>query len=731
MNAATGVGTLAAPMVLSHAAGTTLAVTNGTSGGVFERADLGELNVSSISNSAAANGGIELNVGSDLNINGKVQNNVGHIQFVTGNDTAYTAAGGFGLSPASVAAGSLGGVNINAQVIAGNGGAISIFATGGVKQSADGAAGLQSPALKDKFEAGALNVRTFNNGTQIGVIDLRNNLAGTGNSMGPITLEARLAGSIKPPPYAESNIEYKSINGTNISGIGTAADFSLVAPSQTIDLAPGASLSGTNINLIATAGDVTVKSAITNAQVNGGQSGGSLNLYATGNIILNDPGGDSAGVVIGKDLGTLDKLGNREFEKFDHTLTLVATGDVRIYGTVQVTGDLALRANASASEASGPGGVAGYGAGAGSVIIAGSAGNSVEVRAQNVLVGQKDAAGNPLPVQNLIIDNSANTAVSGKFFDTSLRADKKLEIYLNGDQNGAGTSGNIVITGGSASALSEGIAGKAAKSSALAALRGDTITILGVKGGTQLPTLDPDTQTVNPLLPYTTNSSNITLTGGTATSDAMAGGGALAAADALMLGTTRKFIDIGGNLELHGGTADSTKHGQTSASAKIDPASLFINTGGYIKLIGGTGAGAPAAIVNNGDMEIRIGGKFDYEYKDAAGVTQTRFDVGLLLEGGRGSGLFDRNNQPIKLYYDASSQVLLLFPAINGGAGGGTYFMNLDLDKASSFLQSQSQRGFDDSLLAYIIFAANEETRAGRIVTGVSNTDDSNKPSCN
>ena len=268
-------------------------------------------------------------------------------------------------------------------------------------------------------------MRTFNNGDQVGVIDLQNNLAGSGNSMGPITLEARLAGSINPPPYAQSNIDYKSINGTNISGIGTAADFSLVAPSQTIDLAPGASLSGTNISLIATAGDVTVKSAITNAQVNGGQSGGSLNLYATGNIVLDNPGGGSAGVVIGKDLGTLDTLGNREYEKFDHTLTLVATGDIRIYGTVEVTGDLALRANASAAEASGPGGVAGFGAGAGSVIIAGSAGNPVEVRANNIIVGTKDASGNPLPVQNLIIDNSANTAGSGQFFDTVLRAEQE------------------------------------------------------------------------------------------------------------------------------------------------------------------------------------------------------------------------------------------------------------------------------------------------------------------
>ncbi|MEK7438166.1 MAG: hypothetical protein AAB150_14915, partial [Pseudomonadota bacterium] len=494
-----------------------------------------------------------------------------------------------------------------------NGGAISIFSTGAVTQSIDVASGLQSVPVKGKDEQGALKVYTFNSGAQAGVISLVNDLADTGNSMGPITLEARLAGSVKPPPYAESNIEYKSVNGTRISGIGTAADFSLVAPSQTIDLVAGATLSGANVNLIATAGDVTVKSAITNAQVNDGQSGGSLNLYATGNIVLNNPGGDSAGVVIGRDLGTLDAQGDREFEKFDHKLTLIATGDIKIYGSVQVTGDLALRANAGANEASGPDGTASFGAGSGSVIIAGSAGNPVEVRAKNVVVGVRDASGKPLPVQNLFIDNSANAADKGMFLDSTLRADNKLDIYLNGDQGGAGTSGNFVITGGSATATSAGPALSAAKSSALAVARGEVVTILGVKGGTQ-STGDARTNTVNPSLPYTTNSSSIVLQGGTAVSNTAAGGGALAAADAIILGTVSKFIDIGGNIELTGGTANSKDGGQTSAAAKIDPPNLWINTGGYIKLIGGEGAGARAAIVNSGDMEINVGGKFDYTY---------------------------------------------------------------------------------------------------------------------
>ncbi|MHB8668620.1 MAG: hypothetical protein ACYC7B_14005, partial [Burkholderiales bacterium] len=152
----------------------------------------------------------------------------------------------------------------------------------------------------------------------------------------------------------------------------------------------------------------------------------------------------------------------------------------------------------------------------------------------------------------------------------------------------------------------------------------------------------------------------------------------------------------------------------------------------YVKLIGGSGPGAPAAIANTGDMAINIGGKFDYTYTDASG-THTVNDVGLLLVGASGSGLYDRNNQPIKLYYDVSSQVLLLFPAINGGPGGGSYFLQIEQDptKATAFVQSFSPRGFDDSLMSYIIFATNEETQAGRINVSASNSNDSSKPSCN
>jgi len=147
-------------------------------------------------------------------------------------------------------------------------------------------------------------------------------------------------------------------------------------------------------------------------------------------------------------------------------------------------------------------------------------------------------------------------------------------------------------------------------------------------------------------------------------------------------------------------------------------------------MMGGTGAGAPAGIVNAGDIEMNIGGKFDYTYTDSAG-SHTIPGVGLLMVGGTGSGIYDRKNQLIPLISDESSQVRVLFGAVNGGAGGGTYVLSTDPVKATAFIQSASPRGFDDSLMAYIIFAANEETRTGRIRTSTSSMDDSSKPSCN
>jgi hypothetical protein len=62
--------------------------------------------------------------------------------------------------------------------------------------------------------------------------------------------------------------------------------------------------------------------------------------------------------------------------------------------------------------------------------------------------------------------------------------------------------------------------------------------------------------------------------------------------------------------------------------------------------------------------------------------------------------------------------------------GGGSYTLLIDGGLSPAFITANTPRAFD-SLLGYIIFAANEETRAGRIRAGLGASDDANMPACN
>ena len=81
----------------------------------------------------------------------------------------------------------------------------------------------------------------------------------------------------------------------------------------------------------------------------------------------------------------------------------------------------------------------------------------------------------------------------------------------------------------------------------------------------------------------------------------------------------------------------------------------------------------------------------------------------------------------------AGATVSFLLPASGAGAtfsGGGRLTTIIDGPMSSAFIQANSPRAFD-GLLSYIIFAANEETRAGRIRAGLGTSDDANLPTCN
>ena len=705
-----------------------------------------DLNVQAGALTTALNGGGMVATGNivarsngALTVNDAINTSSGSVKLVAGRasgmgeslngvgigEGAWGTAIGFQMAP----------MNINAPVRSGYttmNGNISLYSTGPITQSATGNAGLQAFYTKP-LEEGKFVAITFNDGVQAAPINLQNQTisaanpgaigncgftSGTGNCAGPLILETRKAAGLIPPvsQYAESDINYKSISGTNIFGVGTAAAIQFVAPSQTIN---SSNLNGSNVFFYATAGNIDLNVQITNADINGGLTGGSLNLIAAGNVNVNAPKDSSkSGVAVGKVL-SVSSDGVVTAEQFDHDLKIVATGDIAINGSVYLKGDLTFRANASAGEvnSANPGALPQASGGTGKVILTTQPvsfysgtppGTSfpLEIKANNITIGTK-VGGTPQPVAGLEINASGPAAVPvagvAQRADAVIEAKGALEVYVTGD---------IDLTAGYATAITSG---KTLKSTAVSALVGDTMIIKGMGVG---------------------NTTNLNLTAGTAYTDTTGGGGAIASADAFLFSATKQEIDIGGSVTLRGG--NTPKLGQSSAAASIDPNELVIRAGGDIVLIGGSGPNSSASITNAGDIQLVIGGSGkirDISYTAGAtpvlggtsGLVVTRgvkttigVPGGLILIGGPGSGLFGANNVSIS----PGDQIKVNF------TNGGVFSQVTQAGISSAFITANSARSYD-SLLGYIIYAANEETRASRARGGLGASDDSNSPSCN
>jgi len=228
----------------------------------------------------------------------------------------------------------------------------------------------------------------------------------------------------------------------------------------------------------------------------------------------------------------------------------------------------------------------------------------------------------------------------------------------------------------------------------------------------------------------TTNGSVI-LQGGSAS---MGRPNALASASAIILGTNTKAMDIrdpdgaatngGAHLVLVGGHADvaltlsSISAQNTSAFARIDPSTLAINVDGNVVLKGGTSTGpigslTSARIDAGGKIVINAGPDFvPFTYNGTAGLQ------GVVLIGGSGIGIFDSNFVPIPgaaipITINGTSATFVSDPALG-----------------ASVIQT-GLATFDSSLLSYIIYAANEETRAARIRRGFGDAGDISAPACN
>jgi hypothetical protein len=671
-----------------------------------------------------SNGQVLLRAADDLTVNGTIASGGGDILIMAGNTSGMNPTNNTGLQKASspvaiaggtCAAGSTSGciyaatetsadafgfVAINAQVNAGIGD-IVIASTGAVTQPATGNTGLINSG------AGSLIVRTFNDTPGGGVINLTNGSSGGNqNGLGGVTLETRLASdsdfsAAHPGDYAASDIDYKSFGGLVIKGVGTAANYVGIASTQNIDL-NALNIQAKNLILIATNGDVLVNTQIKNSNINNGNAGGSLSLYASNDIKVNwVPGTNNVSIGEATPIG-LD--GKRDTVPFNHDLRLTAAKNIDIHGAIYLKGDLVLRADAALAEATTVGGAMALGSGTGGVNISydPSAAQPLEVKATNILVGGKSGA-EFYPVNFLKLDASTGTTAvaSGNITvrkDVQLIADNAIDIRLGGS-GGPGVS-QLSLTGGSAQATSG--PGQVAKASAIAGIEAQSIRVLG----------EDD---------FGPNNSSMILQGGNAQASNIAGGGAAAVADALSLAISTKSIDVGEDVRLLGGGTTQSGSAVVSAGAGIDPNTLNIVAGGNVVLQGGLGINTVAKIVNEGDITMRIGGGSTYSYVHSVTGAEIA-DPGLIMIGiSSGSGIF--NGQNLEL----SGTSLPI--EINFSGGGGIHKIS-DPNRSAAYIQT-GVKLFDTSLLNYLIFAANEETRTARVRAGLGAGDESNLPACN
>ena len=198
---------------------------------------------------------------------------------------------------------------------------------------------------------------------------------------------------------------------------------------------------------------------------------------------------------------------------------------------------------------------------------------------------------------------------------------------------------------------------------------------------------------------------NYYVNGGTAN---LAGGEANASA--IVLVKSGKAVDVTGNFILTGGkiTGAGTK---ATALAVFDPElPLEIKTGGSVAVVAGsTPSSSPsllasASILNAGPIKFTIGGSgtFTHPVPAVAAVLGAGIEGGLIIAGGKGSGLYDVFDNPVTTND---------YPISYKFTSGGVLTLITDMaGYADALVKSRAPLGIDESLLGYINFSINTET---------------------
>ncbi|MDK9704024.1 MAG: hypothetical protein OEL20_12885, partial [Sulfuritalea sp.] len=280
------------------------------------------------------------------------------------------------------------------------------------------------------------------------------------------------------------------------------------------------------------------------------------------------------------------------------------------------------------------------------------------------------ASGN-LEVDTVSMKVSGGTAIAG--LGQSLKNDAVIET---GGLLSIKTSGDLTLEGGTAT-TSDGTA----QAQANAFLRADKLDLK--VGG------------------------NFYINGGTANL-----GGGEANASSIVFVKSGKGFDVTGDFVLTGGTITGSGT-KATALAVFDPElALEIKTGGSVAVVGGTSPSssanllALASIQNEGPINFTIAGSGSFVHPDAAVAALLGPGVsgGLIVAGGKGSGLYDVYDNPVTAN---------VYPITYRFTGGGAFTVITDMTNHSvGIVKSRTAIGVDESLLGYINFSINTETIA-------------------
>jgi hypothetical protein len=179
-------------------------------------------------------------------------------------------------------------------------------------------------------------------------------------------------------------------------------------------------------------------------------------------------------------------------------------------------------------------------------------------------------------------------------------------------------------------------------------------------------------------------------------------------------------------LGIKGGTAEVTLGNplRAQALAQLDPSELILDIAGNLVLQGGIGpAGSltSARIDAGGNLLITTHGPaaMQYTYTDTQFASRT-LPGGVIMIGGGASGIFDAADVPLQ-----GTGVPITINILNGGV----LTRSFDFGRDDAVIQT-GRNVFDQSLLNYLIFAANE-AGARRIRRGSKDDDDDAGAACN